>query len=123
MPLFSIADVSVSFGSRDVLSHVSARLDAGDRVGLVGPNGAGKTTLLKVIAGEERTTGGQVAIAGNSRLGYVPQIPTVHPDLTVREEVLSGIAHLAELEVEIEAAAHGLTEATGDEVERAAAHY
>jgi ATP-binding cassette subfamily F protein 3 len=123
MPLFSVADVSVSYGSNDVLSHVSARLDAGDRVGLVGPNGAGKTTLLRVIAGEERPNAGQISLARGARLGYVPQIAHVDPNRTVREEVLSGIAHLAELEAAIEAAAHDLTAASGDQVARASAHY
>ncbi|MHB8575779.1 MAG: ABC-F family ATP-binding cassette domain-containing protein, partial [Dehalococcoidia bacterium] len=116
MPLFSISDVSLNFGSLDVLSHVSANLDAGDRVGLVGPNGAGKTTLLRVIAGEERPNGGQVSVAGGNKLGYVPQIPHVEPGRTVREEVLSGIAHLAEMEHEIEQAGHDLTAATGNAV-------
>ena len=123
MPLITIADISLAYGGRDVLSHVSARLDAGDRVGLIGPNGAGKTSLLRLIAGEERPAGGQIALAGGNRLGYVPQIPHVAPDRTVREEVLSGIAHLAELEHAIEAAAHSLTEAEGAAVAAAAAHY
>jgi len=123
MPLFSVADVSLAFGSKDVLSHISAKLDDGDRVGLVGPNGAGKTTLLKLIAGEERPSGGQISLAGGKRLGYVPQIPRVSDALNVREEVLSGIAHLAELEVEIEQAAHDLTEASGDEVGLASNRY
>ncbi|HEY7294214.1 MAG TPA: ABC-F family ATP-binding cassette domain-containing protein, partial [Dehalococcoidia bacterium] len=123
MPLITVADVSLAYGGRDVLSHISVRLDAGDRVGLVGSNGAGKTSLLRVIAGEERPNGGQVALAGGSRLGYVPQIPHVTPGRSVREEVLSGIAHLAELEHEIEAAAHALTEAQGEAVAAAADHY
>jgi ATP-binding cassette subfamily F protein 3 len=123
MPLFTVADVSLNFGSKDVLSHVSASLDAGDRVGLVGPNGAGKTSLLRVVAGEERPGGGQVSLAGGMRLGYVSQIPRVSDDLTVREEVLSGIAHLAELEVAIEQAAHDLTGAAGAAVEASATRY
>ncbi len=123
MPLFTIADVSLNYGSLDVLAHVSASLDAGDRVGLVGPNGAGKTSLLRIIAGEERPAGGQMALAGNKRLGYVSQIPQVSDTHTVREEVLSGIAHLAELETSIEQAGHDLTEAAGQSVEAASARY
>jgi ATP-binding cassette subfamily F protein 3 len=123
MPILTIAGVSAAFGSRDVLTGVSASLDAGDRVGLVGPNGAGKTTLLRLIAGEERATGGQIALASGRRAGYVPQIPTVAPGRSVREEVLSGIAHLAELEHAIEAAAHRLTEASGEQVAAASREY
>src|SRR5579884_1107645 len=123
MPLFSLSDISLNFGSLDVLSHVSARLDAGDRVGLVGANGTGKTTLLRIIAGEERPTDGQVAIATGSKLGYVPQIPHIEAGRTVREAVLSGIAHLAELEAEIEHTAHAFTGATGGDVARISARY
>ena len=123
MPLLTIAGTSLAFGGRDVFKNLSASLDAGDRVGLVGPNGAGKTSLLRIIAGEERATGGDVALAGGSRLGYVPQIPQVTPGYTVREEVLSGIAHLAELEVELEAAAHRLTDAASEAVAAVSKEY
>jgi ATP-binding cassette subfamily F protein 3 len=114
MPLFTVAGISLAYGAREVLSNISASLDAGDRVGLVGPNGAGKTSLMRVIAGEERPTAGQVSLANGKKLGYVPQIPMITPGLTVREEVMSGIAHLNELEAAIEAAAHRLTDAGGD---------
>ncbi len=37
---------------KDVVSHFSATIMRGDKIGLVGANGAGKTTLLKMILGE-----------------------------------------------------------------------
>ncbi len=38
--------------AQPIVSHFSATILRGDKVGLIGPNGAGKTTLLKLILGE-----------------------------------------------------------------------
>ncbi|MGW3351290.1 ABC-F family ATP-binding cassette domain-containing protein [Nonomuraea rubra] len=55
----------------------------GGRTGLVAPNGAGKSTLLKLIAGELRSSGGDVSVQGV--LGYLPQSLPLTQDLTVAE--------------------------------------
>lgn len=47
-----VKDIEVRAGSRLLLSPVSFRVNAGDRIGLVGRNGAGKTTLTRILAGE-----------------------------------------------------------------------
>ncbi|TDD15641.1 ABC transporter ATP-binding protein [Kribbella turkmenica] len=50
--VFDAEDVSLSFGRRVMLDHVTFRLGPADRIGLLGPNGAGKTTFLKVLTGQ-----------------------------------------------------------------------
>jgi ATP-binding cassette subfamily F protein uup len=50
--VFDAEDVSLSFGHRVMLNHVTFRLGPADRIGLLGPNGAGKTTFLKVLTGQ-----------------------------------------------------------------------
>ncbi|WP_350281322.1 ABC-F family ATP-binding cassette domain-containing protein [Kribbella sp. HUAS MG21] len=50
--VFDVEDVSLSFGDRSMLDHVTFRLGPADRIGLLGPNGAGKTTFLKVLTGQ-----------------------------------------------------------------------
>lgn len=49
---------------REVLSHLSMRLDAGERVALVGSNGVGKSTLVDVLFGLRSPVEGWVEIDG-----------------------------------------------------------
>ena len=63
--------------------------------GLLGPNGAGKSTILKAIWGEIYPTTGFVSVCGFSRLedikkiiGYVPEIPELEENLTVKETLV-----------------------------------
>ena len=68
------------------LSDISARLEVGDRVGLVGQNGSGKSTLLKLLAGIYRPTSGTL-----SREGVVGSLLDISlgmsPDATGRENI------------------------------------
>jgi ATP-binding cassette subfamily F protein uup len=66
-------DVSVRFGDRPLLRHVTWRLGPGDRVALVGVNGSGKTTLVKVLGGEMEPTTGSVQRGTTVRLAHLSQ--------------------------------------------------
>lgn len=71
--MLAVHDLQISVGARTLMSGVSFRVAAGDKVGLVGRNGAGKTTLTRVLAGELAATDGRVEHSGE--LGYLPQDP------------------------------------------------
>ena len=53
MALISIANLSFSYGERQVLDGVNLTLSQGEHVGLVGRNGCGKSTLLRIISGTD----------------------------------------------------------------------
>lgn len=49
------------------LSHVSFRIERGERVAFVGPNGAGKSTTIKILSGILHPSAGHATV-----LGHVP---------------------------------------------------
>ncbi|MDE0603221.1 MAG: ATP-binding cassette domain-containing protein [bacterium] len=62
--LLSAEQVSVAYGSVQVLFEVDLQVEEGAVVALLGTNGAGKTTLLRAISGLEPTVGGRIVYAG-----------------------------------------------------------
>jgi ATP-binding cassette subfamily F protein uup len=69
-----LRDVSMQFGDKLIVSHFSATILRGDKVGLIGPNGAGKTTLLKLILGELQPTSGTVRQGTRLEVAYFDQM-------------------------------------------------
>jgi len=81
MNLVTVEDLSVSYGARTVLSHVSLAVEKGEIVTIVGPNGSGKTSLLRAIIGAVKPDQGQVSRGEGVKIGYVPQ--KLHIDETL----------------------------------------
>jgi ATP-binding cassette subfamily F protein 3 len=100
--MVSVQDISVSFGSFDLLSGISFLINDQDRIGLTGKNGAGKSTLLKVISGIQSPTRGLIDMSKEVTIGYLPQQMTVDDTTTVLNETLTAFAGLASLSEEIE---------------------
>ena len=57
MPILSLRDVGVHFGSVTALRNVALNVHRGDFVALIGANGSGKTTLLQTLHGLVPHTG------------------------------------------------------------------
>ena len=67
------ADLSKSYGSKQVLNGVNFTIERGDRVALVGVNGAGKSTLIRLLTCDEAPTSGHVKLGHNVVSEYFAQ--------------------------------------------------
>ncbi|MCE4606314.1 MAG: ABC transporter ATP-binding protein [Desulfurococcales archaeon] len=98
------------YGRLIAVKHLSFKAGEGEILGILGPNGAGKTTTLRAIAGALKPTMGRVLVYGmnsykeSSRvkriIGVMPEVPSLFPELTVREnlEFLGKVYGLSRLE-------------------------
>ncbi|MCO5124594.1 MAG: ATP-binding cassette domain-containing protein [Rhizobacter sp.] len=86
-----LRDVSFGFGDKPIVSHFSATLLRGDKVGLIGPNGCGKTTLLKLILGELRPDSGSVRQGTRLEVAYFDQMRSaLDLDATLADTISPG---------------------------------
>ncbi len=77
------------------VKDLSFKLYDGEILGLIGPNGAGKTTTLKCLMNLVEPSGGEIRIKGfpagtreaKASIAYIPEIPILYNDLTVREHL------------------------------------
>ena len=93
--MIEIEGLSKRYRDLVAIDDVSFRVAKGEIVGFLGPNGAGKSTTMKILTGFMPASAGRARVAGfdvfaepmqvKRRLGYLPEVPPVYPDLTVRE--------------------------------------
>lgn len=100
--MVSVQDISVSFGSFDLLTNISFLINDQDRIGLAGKNGAGKSTLLKIISGHQSPGSGQIDMSKDVSIGYLPQQMKVDDTTTVINETITAFSELIGLSEEIE---------------------
>ena len=101
-----LKNIEKSLGSKKILSGINFSIAANEIVGLLGPNGAGKTTAFYIAAGIIFPSTGQIFInnedvtdkpmhaRANLGLGYLPQEPSIFPELSVENNLL-GIVELS----------------------------
>ena len=116
--MVSIEHLSIEYSSRPILDDITFLINQRERVALVGKNGAGKTTLLRLLAGVETPTSGRISKMGDITIGYLPQVMMHVDGKTLREDVMSVIAHksdgLEDASLQDGASAYSL-EAKGEE--------
>ncbi len=97
--MIEFQQVSIHYGTQDVLRDVNLRINDGERIGIVGPNGAGKSTLFQLIMGTRLPDSGRVAIEEEPAIGYVRQhTEPAHERETLLAYALRGVPRLHELE-------------------------
>lgn len=64
--MLAVENISVRFGTREILRDVSLSARSGEIIALLGPNGAGKTTLLRAGNGTVPLARGHIALDDTS---------------------------------------------------------
>ena len=93
--MIEVTELSKKYGGHLAVDSVSFKIEPGEIVGFLGPNGAGKSTIMNILTGYLSPTAGLVKIDGydvlkrpkaaKKRIGYLPEIPPLYPDMTVLE--------------------------------------
>jgi len=131
----------------EVLRGIDLDIEAGEVVALLGPSGSGKSSLMAVLSGLERSSGGQLTVAGQDfttmdedglaqarrgKIGIVLQAFHLLPTMTALENVAtpmelagtSGASERAKAELEAVGLGHRLdhypTQLSGGEQQRVA---
>ena len=101
--MISINNLDIQYGKKHLFNNLSARVNNGDRIGLVGVNGTGKSTLFKIIAGLMETDAGVVVRSKQSSIGYLPQeISQFEAGRTVYQEAETAFAEILAAQEELE---------------------
>ena len=96
--MIEITNLHKYYGERKAVGPLSFSIEAGEIVGLLGLNGAGKTTTLRILACDLLPSSGTVRVDGldvvdhphevRGRIGYLPDVPPLYGEMTVREYLL-----------------------------------
>jgi ATP-binding cassette ChvD family protein len=78
--------------SKKVLDNIHLSFYPDAKIGVLGVNGSGKSTLLRIMAGIDKDFTGEGWVAEGARVGYLEQEPQLDPKITVRENVMQGVA-------------------------------
>jgi ATP-binding cassette ChvD family protein len=79
-------------GGKKCFENIHLSFLPGVKIGVVGVNGSGKSTLMKIMAGLDKEFTGEAWAAEGAKVGYLPQEPKLDETLTVRENVMLGVA-------------------------------
>lgn len=91
--VYHMSGVSKTYpGGKKCFENIHLNFLPGVKIGVVGVNGAGKSTLMKIMAGMDKDFTGEAWAAEGAKVGYLPQEPQLDPALSVRENVMLGVA-------------------------------
>ena len=93
--MIEITHLTKKYGDHLAVNDLTFTAEKGKIYGFLGPNGAGKTTTMNIMTGYLAATSGTVSIDGSdiirdaeqakAKIGYLPEIPPVYTDMTVKE--------------------------------------
>ena len=89
--IFSLRDVDVRFGKKEIFNNLNLNIHRNDLIALVGKNGVGKTTLMKIIMGNQELDNGELWSYPNLKISYFTQNFEIDFSKTVEEEIMKVI--------------------------------
>ncbi len=114
MPIATLSNLSLAFGTDQILDRVELSIDGGERIAFTGRNGAGKSTLLGIISGAINEDDGNLWRADNLKFVTLSQNLPERTDITVFDSVSGMFDELGKQLAEY----HHLTEQmTGDKTD------
>ena len=91
--MIEVSNLTKRYRDLTAIEDLSFKVEKGEILGFLGPNGAGKSTTMRILTGFQPATSGTARVAGydvfeqplevKKRIGYLPEIPPVYPDMTV----------------------------------------
>ena len=91
--VYHMSGVSKTYpGGKKTFENIHLNFLPGVKIGVVGVNGAGKSTLMKIMAGLDKDFSGEAWAAEGAKVGYLPQEPELDASLSVRDNVMLGVA-------------------------------
>ncbi|MBE6184220.1 ABC-F family ATP-binding cassette domain-containing protein [Heyndrickxia ginsengihumi] len=97
MRSLAIENFTKSYGEKQLFDHISFHIGENEHIGLIGVNGTGKSSLLTLIAGLDEPDEGEMIHPNDYTIGYLPQQPSLSPDLTVLEQIFQGETAIMQL--------------------------
>ena len=95
--MITLSGVGKRYGDKWAVQDLSFTARQGQVLGLLGQNGAGKTTTLNILTGYAAPTCGTVSVGGHDllrepraarrMLGYLPEVPPLYDEMTVRSSL------------------------------------
>ena len=93
--MIEVKNLTKCYGKITAVDDISFTVGTGEILGFLGPNGAGKSTTMNIITGYISSTSGTVTVDGTEilkepkatkkKIGYLPEIPPLYVDMTVRK--------------------------------------
>ena len=95
--VISVRHLTKKFGDETAVQDISFEVPRSSIFGFIGPSGSGKTTTVRLLTGVYTPTDGEVIVLDRNpakfshneraRLGYMPQLFVLYPNLTVWENL------------------------------------
>ncbi|MFT7129072.1 MAG: urea transport system ATP-binding protein [Gammaproteobacteria bacterium] len=102
--MLSVSNLKVCYGQSEVIRDLNFTVPKNETLAIMGRNGMGKTTLFKSLIGVLPSTAGEIKVDGidvthcesyqrvESGIAYVPQGRMIFPNLSVKENIETGMA-------------------------------